>query len=147
MKFSCSVDINQSLDKVVELFRDENNFKEWQDGFESIEHISGNKGEQGAKSKIIYNNRGRKMELIETIQVNKLPEEFSGLYEAKEMVNTMTSRFTSLGGNKTRYESEIEYISFHGFIPKMMAFLMPGLFKKQVQKWMDQFRDFVEGIK
>ncbi len=144
MKFKCSVEINQPIDKVVKKFKDENCLKEWQDGFESIEHISGNKGEAGAKSKIIYRANGRKIELQETINVNNLPEEFSGLYEAKEMVNTMTTRFVSLGKNKTRYESEIDYISFHGIIPKMMAFLMPGLFKRQVQKWMNQFRDFVE---
>jgi uncharacterized membrane protein len=144
MKFTCAVDIDKSIDKVIELFKDENNLKEWQDGFQSLEHLSGTKGEEGAKSKITYSSKGRKIELTETIMVNNLPEEFKGLYEAKEMVNYMTNKFSSLGENSTRYESDIEYVSFHGFMPKLMAFLFPGMFKKQVQKWMQQFKVFAE---
>lgn len=33
MKYPCTVDINQPIDKTVELWSNENNFKEWQDGF------------------------------------------------------------------------------------------------------------------
>ena len=86
----------------------------------------------------------RQIELIETITVNNLPQEFSGTYEAKQMTNTMTNRFTSLDENKTRYQAEIEYTDFNGFMVKLMAFLMPWMFKKQTQKWLDQFKAFAE---
>jgi len=29
---------------------------------------------------------------------------------------------------------------------KMMAFLMPGMFKKQTQKWLNQFKEFAENV-
>lgn len=32
----------------------------------------------------------------------------------------------------------------NGIMPKLMAKLFPGMFKKQSQKWMDQFKEFVE---
>ena len=60
------------------------------------------------------------------------------------MDNTMTCYFTELGVNKTKYVSEIEYTAFRGFIPKAMATLFPGMFKKQVQKWLDNFKAFAE---
>lgn len=144
MKFTCSVEINQPVAKVIELFTNPDNLKEWQDGFVSLTHLSGTPGEVGAKSKMIYLIRNKEMELIETIKVNNLPKEFIGEYAAKTMVNTMRNSFTEIGFNKTKYVSEIEYTQFNGFLPKMMAFLLPGLFKKQTQKWLNQFRDFAE---
>ncbi len=145
MKFTCSVVIDLPIEKVIKLFDDPDNLIEWQDGFVAIEPISGTPGEPGAKSKLVYMIRDQEMEIIETLQVNNLPEEKAGLYEHKHMVNTMTTRFRSLGSNKTKYEAEVEYTKFIGFVPKLMAFLMPGVFKKQVQKWLDQFKSFVEG--
>lgn len=144
MKFSCSVDIENPIARVIELFDNPENLKEWQDGFVSLEHLSGTPGEAGAKSRLIYKIGKREIELTETIRVKNLPDEFTALYEAKTMSNTMTNRFIKLSDNQTRYESEIEYIQFVGILPNLMAKLMPGMFKKQVQKWMDQFKVFVE---
>jgi len=144
MKFSCAVEINLPVEKVVQLFDSTENLKEWQDGFVSIDHLSGIAGESGAKSRIIFQTGKHKLELIETILVKNLPYEKTGLYEHKHMVNTMRSRFTSLGENRTKYVAEIEYSKFSGLVPKLMALLMPAVFKKQVQKWLNQFKAFAE---
>ena len=53
MKYKCTIDINLPIDKTVALWSDENNFKEWQDGFKSIEHLSGTPNTEGAKARII----------------------------------------------------------------------------------------------
>ena len=144
MKFTCTVEIEKPVDDVVRLFDSVENMKEWQDGFVSYEHLSGTPGEPGAKARLIYKAGKREMELIETITVKNLPQEFSGTYEHKHMVNTIKNSFTPLGPNKTRYDAELEYTKFVGFVPKMMALFMPGMFRKQTQKWLDQFRDFAE---
>lgn len=144
MKYECSVEINAPLNKTVEMWQDESGFKHWQDGFQKIEPIDGTPNTVGAKSKIYLEQGKRKMELLETIQVMNLPEEKTGLYEHIHMTNTQTSRFKPLGENKTLYISEVEYTKFNGFMPKLMAKLFPGMFKKQSQKWMDQFKAYVE---
>jgi hypothetical protein len=144
MKFECSAEVNLPIDKVIALFNDPQNFKEWQDGFMSYEPISGTPRTAGAKSKITFVNRKHKIELIETIQVMNLPAEMTALYEHKHMVNTLTNTFTELPGQRTRYTSGIGYIKFIGFMPKLMALLMPGAFKKQSRKWVDQFKAFAE---
>ena len=72
MKYSCTVEINLPINKVVQLWENEENFKEWQDGFESIEHLSGTPNSIGAKSKIVLQDK-RRIELLETIISTNLP--------------------------------------------------------------------------
>ena len=143
MKYQCTVHINLPIDKVVSLWSNEDYFKEWQDGFESIEYLSGTPNTKGATSKIIFNGK-HKMELLETIISTNLPNEKVGLYEHIHMTNTQTSRFIAIDEHTTQYISEVEYTKFNGFMIKLMAKLFPGKFKQQSQKWMDQFKDFAE---
>ena len=143
MKYSCTVEINQPIHKTVALWENENNFKEWQDGFESIEHLSGTRNEKGAKSKIILNGK-RKIELVETIILNDLPKEKTALYEHINMTNTQTTRFKEISFNKTQLISEVEYTKFNGFLIKMIAKVFPNKFKQQSQKWLIQFKTFAE---
>jgi len=143
MKYTCIVEINAPLKKVVALWEDENNFKEWQDGFQSIEYIGETAHVKGAQAKIILDGQQR-IELLETIISNNLPEEKTALYEHIHMTNTQTSRFKAIDENKTLYTSEVEYVKFNGLLIKVIAKLFPSKFKQQSQKWMNQFKFFVE---
>ena len=144
MKFTCYIDINAPVGQVLKLFQDPENLQYWQDGFISYAHTEGNPGAVGSKNRFMYKTGGRELELIETIHVNNLPTEFTAEYWSKPMVNLMTNRFETLDENNTRYISEIEYTQFNGIMPKLMAWMFPGLFKKQVNKWMSQLKEFVE---
>ena len=142
--FSCKVEINKPIQKVVELFDNPDNLKKWQDGFTSYEHLSGAPGTPGAKSKLVYNNRNHVIELTETIISKNLPSEMNALYEHTHMSNTMRTRFEDLGDNKTSYEMIVDDIKFHKLMARVMFRLNPGMFRKQSQKWMDSFKAFVE---
>ena len=144
MKFKCTVEINKPIDQVIPLFDSLDNLKEWQDGFISHKHLSGEPGKVGAKSELVYENRGNRIELIETIVKNELPSELTATYEHKHMDNTMSNYFKELGDGRTLYEAHIHYTAFHGFMPRLMAMLFPSMFKKQTQKWLNQFKAFVE---
>jgi hypothetical protein len=48
------IEINLPINRVVELFMDKNNFREWKKEFIGYEHISGTPGEIGAVTKLIY---------------------------------------------------------------------------------------------
>lgn len=144
MKFTCQVEINAPKLKVVELFDDPDNLKEWQDGFVSMEFIEGEPGAVGSKARMVYKSGRRQFELIETILTNKLPDEFEGEYVHKHMTNTMKNTFETLDNGNTLYSVFIHYSKFNGFMIKAMAFIFPGMFKKQTQKWLDQFKSFVE---
>ena len=144
MRYTCTVDINLPIDQVVTLWLDENNFKNWQDGFESIEHLSGTPETTGAKSKILLKGPRGKMELLETIVTSNLPLEKTAIYEHIHMTNKQTTRFKAIEDTKTQYISEVEYTQFNGFMIKLMAKLFPSKFKGQSQKWMNQFKALAE---
>lgn len=143
MKYTCTIEINLPIDKVVQLWENEANFKEWQDGFKSIKHLSGTPNSKGATSKIVLEDK-RKIELLETIISNNLPKEKVALYEHIHMTNRQTSRFKAIDSKKTLYISEVEYIQFNGIMIKLMAKLFPSKFKEQSEKWMQQFKFFAE---
>ena len=144
MKYSCSVEIDLPIEKVIELFDNPDNLKEWQDGFVGMEPISGTPGEPGAKSKLTYKSGKQELNMIETIIVKNLPDELTATYEAKSMINTMKNKFISINDTRTRYEVDVEYTKFIGFLPSLMAMLRPRFFQRQTQKWLDQFKDFAE---
>jgi hypothetical protein len=147
MKFSCKTEINSPLNKVIQLWDNPENLKKWQDGFTSYEHLSGTPGQPGAKAKIIYNNRNHVIELTETIINNNLPDELHALYEHIHMSNTMKTRFNDIGGGRTSYEMVVDDIKFNKFLPRIIAALFPGMFRKQSRKWLDNFKSFVENEK
>lgn len=144
MKFTSVVDIEQPIDKVAAFFADPQNLKYYQEGFQSKELISGIPGEEGAVSKMYYEWGKRKLELEETVISNQLPHEFFAKYHHEHMDNTMKSCFVKLSDASTRYQAEIEYTAFRGFMPKVIAKLFPGVYKRQVQKWLNNFKEYVE---
>lgn len=144
MKFSCSVDINAPLDRVAEAYDSIDNLQHWQDGFVSHKHLSGIPNTNGAKSELVYKIGKRDMILTETILNNDLPHVYNGLYEFKEGANTMFNKFEKLDEGRTRWTAEVEYTEMHSFMMKIIAKLFPKRFKKQTQKWMDQFKQLVE---
>ncbi len=143
MKYVCKVNINLPLNQTVALWEDESKFEKWQDGFKSIEHLSGIPHTKGAVSKIIFEDK-QKIELLETIIISDLPNKKIALYEHIHMTNTQTTRFNAINSNTTEYISEVEYTKFNGVMIKIIAKLFPKKFKAQSQKWMNQFKEFAE---
>ena len=142
MKYTNEVIIHAPREKVVELFDDAENIAKWQPGFVSMEHLSGDPGQVGARSKMKYKMGKRDIEMVETITARNLPEIFSGTYEARGVWNEVKNHFEELPDNKTRYWTDNEF-KMKG-VMKIMAWLMPGAFKKQSQKYLDLFKEFVE---
>ncbi|MBP6185528.1 MAG: SRPBCC family protein [Saprospiraceae bacterium] len=142
MKYHLEVDINVPLFRAIDLFKDPNNMDKWMEGLQHFEHIRGQVGQVGAKSMLKFKMGRREIEMIETIIVNKLPEEFTGTYEAKGVFNIVKNRFIAMPDNSTKYITEQEF-KFTGFM-RILGFLMPGAFKNQSQKYMRDFKRFAE---
>jgi len=144
MKFSGSVEIAKPRNEVIKYFSNPQYLGEYQDGFVKKELISGTANEVGTVSKMYYAYGKREMELTETIRANHLPDSFEAFYHHKHMDNTMKCSFIALENNKTRYEYEFEYTRMNWVMPRLMAILFPGMYRKQGEKWMKQFKEFVE---
>ncbi len=142
MKYTSQIEINLPIDKVIELFDNPDNMSKWMDGLQSFEHLSGEPGQPGAKSKLVFQMGKRTIEMIETITVRELPREFSGIYEAKGVWNSIKNTFEAIDPTKTLYKTENEF-RMQGFM-KIIGFLMPGAFKKQSMKYLIDFKNFAE---
>lgn len=142
MKYTVSITINKPIDQVVALFDNADNMKHWMEGLQSFEHLSGTPGQPGAKSKLVFQMGKRRIEMIETVTIRNLPHEFSGTYEAQGVFNIVGNRFESTPDGKTKYYSDQEF-QFKG-IMKLIAWLMPGMFRKQSMKYLEAFKSFAE---
>ena len=116
----------------------------WQDGFVKKEQISGNDREDGAVIKLFYKLGNRDMILIETVTSNNLPQSFEANYHHRHMDNSMKCTFTPRDPEKTRYHYEFEYTRISWIMPKLMAILFPGMYRKQGEKWIQQFKSAIE---
>lgn len=142
MKYTTEIEINKPIDQVISLFDNPDNLGKWMEGLQSFEPVSGTPGEPGAKSRLKFKMGKRAIEMIETITVNNLPEEFTGTYEANGVFNLVKNRFVKISDTRTKYISEQEF-QFKGFM-KVIGFLMPGAFKKQTLKYLTNFKNFAE---
>ncbi|RMH63125.1 MAG: SRPBCC family protein [Calditrichaeota bacterium] len=142
MRYTVEIDIDLPRAKVIELFDNPDNMKYWQKGFISLEHISGEPGREGARSRLKYKMGNREIEMIETITKRNLPDEFSGTYETQGVWNLNKNYFLEPSPGSTRWRADIEF-KFNGFM-KVIAFLIPGSFKKQSLTYMKDFKTFAE---
>ena len=142
MKYSNTIIIDKPLKEVIDLFDSFDNMKKWQPELETIEHLSGTPGEEGARTRLVYKHGKRITEMVETVEVRNLPDEFSGTYEMKGVINHMKNSFSSTGNDETEWISESEFI-FSGLM-KYFAWMMKGSFKKMSFKFMKNFKEFAE---
>ncbi len=142
MKYEVELIIDLPRERVIELFDNPDNLAKWQPGLQSFEHISGEAGQPGAKSRLIYDENGHRVEMIETVTKNSLPDEFAATFEAKNVKNWISNTFYEEGPEKTRWVSENEY-KFSGLM-WFTGIFMRGAFPNQSLEFMELFKEFAE---
>ncbi len=142
MKYSSDIEINLPREQVIDLFDNPDHMKAWQKGFISLTHLSGTAGQSGAQSTLKYKMGKREIEMVETIIKRELPTQFSATYEVKGVWNKVDNTFTEIDAEKTKWVTAHEF-RMKGMM-KVMAFLMPGMFKKQSFQYMKDFKAFAE---
>lgn len=143
MRYSLHIDIALPRDRVIELFDDQENLFQWMEGLVSCDLISGEAGQVGARSKMVFQMGKRRIEMIETITVRNLPDEFSCTYEAPGVWNEVQNHFAEIGPEETQWTTH-NHFRFKGLFMRLMGFLMPGAFRKQSYKYLERFKAFAE---
>lgn len=143
MQYKLEIEIKADRDKVVALMDDPANMPHWQRGFVAMEHLSGELGQEGSKSKLTYQLGKRNIEMIETITRRDLPAHFDAIYETGNVWNEMRNTFSTTSSGHTLWNSEVIF-RFSSFGMRMMSWLMPKAFKKQSLQYMQDFKAFVE---
>ncbi|UOY07333.1 SRPBCC family protein [Muricauda sp. SCSIO 64092] len=142
MKYTTEVLVDLPRDEFITKLDNPDNMKHWMRGLLAYDVISGETGQEGAQMNMKFKMGKRNMEMVETIIKRNMPEEFHATYDTKGVHNIQKNFFKEENG-KTRWISESEF-QFEGFGMKLMAFLMPGAFKKQSKKYAEDFKNFAE---
>ena len=141
MHYSVTVEINLPRERVIELFDNPDNIPHLQPSLLSFTHLTGEAGQAGATSELKYQMGKREITMIETITERNLPDVFSGTYETKGVWNQVSNHFVELNG-KTMWTMNTVF-KCTGML-RIMAWLMPGMFKKQTTADMLSFKAFAE---
>ena len=142
MKYTTEILIALPREEFIKKLDNPDNMKHWMRGLVSYELISGTPGEEGAQMTMKFKMGKRDMEMVETIITRNMPEEFHATYDAKGVHNIQKNYFKEENG-QTRWISESEF-QFEAFGMKLMAFLMPGAFKKRSKQYANDFKNFAE---
>lgn len=142
MKYSTEIVVDVPREEFIKKMDDPDNMKHWQQGLIGYEQLSANPGQEGSRMSLSYEMGKRKMDLVETIIKKNLPEEMHMTYDTKGVHNIQKNHFREEDGS-TRWISETEF-QFSGLGMKLMGLLMPGAFKKQSLKYMQDFKAFAE---
>lgn len=97
LEYDTSIVIDLPRDKVIELFDNPDNLPKWQKGLLSFEPLSGEPGQVGAKSKLVFLMGSRRMEMVGTITRRDLPDVFDGTYDVEGVHNLVQNRFLRIG--------------------------------------------------
>ena len=142
MKYTSEITVNLPREKFIEKLDDPENMKHWQKGLISYELLSEDPTKEGSQMRLNYKMGKRDLEMVETIISRNLPDSMHTTYETNGVTNIQKNKFLQEEG-KTRWVSENEF-QFSGLGMKLMGFLMPGMFKKQSMKYLQDFKAFAE---
>ncbi len=142
MRYRCEIEINLPREEMIAKLDNAENMYKWQKGLISHEFLEGEPGAEGSTMKLNYQMGKRKVEMVEKITKRQLPDLMEMQYDAKGVHNVVGNQFIDLGNGKTKWVTD-NYFKMKGMM-KVFAVLMPGAFKKQSMKYLQDFKNFAE---
>lgn len=136
------VEIAKPLREVYAAFNDPDNMPRWLTGLQRTEQISGEPGQVGSVSKQIYLERGRIVEMVETITAHEAERFFEGNLEGPGVNGQLRVEFIDRGERTgVRFASDMKGT---GFFSRLMMPLMKGTIRKRQAGDLDRFKELVE---
>lgn len=140
--FEHEIEINKPLTEVYQAFNDPENLPRWLKGLQRTEQISGNPGEVGSVTKQIYLERGRTVEMIETITAHEPERFFAGTIDGPGMNGTLRVDFVDKGDTTgMRFSADFQPCSF--MMSLMMPFMKGAISRRQIGD-LETFKRMVE---
>lgn len=141
MRYVCEVTINKPREEVLEFFDNPDNLYKWQKNLKKYEIIEGEPRQDGVKSRFTYDENGKKVVMIETIEKFNYPDQMIAIYEAKNMWNRCVNDLIDQGDNTVwRLDSEFRC---KGFM-RLICLFGQKAFVNQTMNDMNNFKAFAE---
>ena len=153
MKHTNSIEIALPREKVAQLLADPAHIPKWLRGVVLHEPVNGTHGQVGTTSRVVMRSGNRTMECTETI-TRREPADLHGIPKGsvvhfdREIVgpgmwSVVRDRLTEADPETTLWVSESEF-RFSSLLMRLVGLLLPGLFHKQSQQHMRDFKAFAE---
>lgn len=142
--------INLPIHEVMNLFNNQDYFKNWQKNLVSFKNTSKEIGLKGSTRSMILKIAGTHITLNEEITLVDLPHTWQAVYRTSGVINTQTNTFTEQVDDKTGqlvtlWESHSTY-RFTGMM-RLISKATPDLFTGQTKQLMTDFKSFAESLR
>ena len=142
MKMKFETEIDAGLDDVWAAYTNPDNMIRCLQNLVSHTPLSGEPGQPGAKSKLVFDENGKEVVLIETILERRDPSFLALSFEADHGVTNVVNHFEVIDANRTRYTSWVR-MSLNGFM-RFIALFIRGAIRKRTEGDMGRFKLLVE---
>jgi hypothetical protein len=146
-----SIEIELPIDRVMQLFQNQDYFKEWQDGLIGFENTTPSVGKLHSEREMKISMVGTSITMKERITKIDLPHIWEATYRTNGVLNYQSNRFreseTTTNGVKiktTLWDSKSTF-KFTGMM-RLIARTRPKLFTEQTYEYMKGFKKFAESL-
>lgn len=142
MKLKFETVIDADLETVWAEFDNPDNMSRWQQNLESFKLVSGEPGQPGAVSELVYDEYDKKVVVKETITERRQPDFLAATYESPMGKTLIVNHFEAVDDNSTRWTAWSNF-TFQGLM-KVMSLFVGGAIRKRSETDMQRFKLMVE---
>ena len=142
MKLNFEIIIDADVQTVWKMFDNPANLGRWQQNFASCTHLTGEPGQPGAVSELVYNEGKKNIVLQETLTERRAPNFTASIFKSDFGSTIIVNHFEAIDDHKTRWSTWCNF-TFKGFM-KVMSLFSAGAIRKRTEGDMERFKLLVE---
>ena len=100
-----SVTVNAPVEKAYSVFTDESKMSEWLTGLQRIENVSGAPLEAGSKWKLVFDEGGRTIEVLEEVTAVDPNQRFAFNIDTEPFAGTVDIRFAAIDSTTCKIDA------------------------------------------
>jgi len=141
MKSVVELDIDGPRERIAALFADPANNPRWMHELARCEPLSGSLGTTGSTYRMVP--KAGDMVFVATIVSRNLPDEVRLRLDGKNVIVSITDRFSVTSGGATRLRS-VEEFQFTSLFGRLFGFLAQRSIRRAHRNHMESFKEFAE---
>jgi uncharacterized protein YndB with AHSA1/START domain len=140
--YQATVSVNKPISEVFANFNNSENIKDWIPEIKSFTVLNENPGKVGSSYKIVIENNGQEITMVEKVKAFVPNEKVTLFFDAENMLKTDDYIFTEKEG-VTTIQLNATCVS-DSYIMACMFPYFKGTFQAQDQGYLDSFKKFAE---
>lgn len=145
MTIQSHVEIDKPPSEVYEFLMDEENLSLWVTNFIRAEKLEGEPGTPGYRSRHIYSENGRQMEMIEEVEEVLENRRFTAILRGKPYHMHIANEISPLPSGGSQLSGRIEYRPRHP-LSALLVWLRRGKFLQRLRHDLESFKEAVEQL-